>query len=72
VSEDRPVSVDHKADYSTLDDSTLIAMRTRVRDQLALEPANMADLIRTHHLLSREVVRRTIALHRQVRHSTAR
>lgn len=58
---DGPVS----ADYAKLDDSTLIAMRCRVRDQLEREPANMADLIRTHHLLSTEVVRRVIALRKQ-------
>ena len=65
MSDDGSVSI--SADYTKIDDSTLIAMRGRVRDQLELEPANMADLMRTHHLLSTEVVRRTIALRKQAR-----
>jgi hypothetical protein len=51
-------------DYTQLDDSTLIAIRKKVRDKLEREPTNMADLIRTHHLLTTEVVRRTVALRR--------
>lgn len=60
---DGPVS----ADYAKLDDSTLIATRCRVRDELEREPPNMAELIRAHHLLSTEVVRRVIALRKQAR-----
>jgi hypothetical protein len=68
MSDGGPVGVDStKADYTKLDDSALIVMRGQVRDQLELEPANMADLMRKHHLLSAEVVRRTIALHKQAR-----
>jgi hypothetical protein len=51
-------------DYTQLDDSTLIAVRKEVRDKLEREPTNMADLMRTHHLLTTEVVRRTVALRR--------
>ncbi len=53
------------SDYARLDDSALIAVRREVREQLEREPANMADLVRTHHLLTTEVVRRTVALRRQ-------
>jgi hypothetical protein len=52
-------------EYSQLDDSTLIARRREVREQLEREPPNMADLMRTHHLLTTEVVRRTLALRGQ-------
>ena len=51
------------ADYNQLDDTALIMMRSEVREQLEREPPNMADLMRTHHLLTTEVVRRTVALH---------
>src|SRR6185437_14387095 len=53
------------ADYTGLDDSALIAVRRKVREQLEREPANMADLVRTHYLLTMEVVRRTVVLRRQ-------
>jgi hypothetical protein len=53
------------ADYTQLDDSALIAVRRKVREELEREPANMADLVRTHHLLTTEVVRRTVALRRR-------
>jgi hypothetical protein len=53
------------ADYTRLDDSALITMRRAVREQLEREPANMADLVRAHHLLTTEVLRRTVALRRQ-------
>jgi hypothetical protein len=53
------------ADYTQLDDSTLIAMRKKIREQLEREPPNMADLMRTHHLLTTEVIRRRVALRRQ-------
>lgn len=53
------------ADYADLDDSALIAVRRKVREQLEREPANMADLVRTHYLLTMEVVRRTVVLRRQ-------
>jgi hypothetical protein len=53
------------ADYTQLDDSALIAVRREVREELEREPANMADLVRTHHLLTTEVVRRTVTLRRQ-------
>jgi len=59
--DDQPVS----ADYTQLDDSALIAIRGEVRERLEREPPNMADLMRTHHLLTTEVVRRTVALRRQ-------
>jgi hypothetical protein len=49
------------ADYTQLDDSALIAARREVREQLDREPPNMADLVRTHYLLTTEVVRRTVA-----------
>ena len=54
-----------RADYTRLDDSALIRMRREVREQLEREPPNMADLMRTHHFLTTEVIRRTIALRRQ-------
>jgi hypothetical protein len=52
-------------DYAQLDDSALIAVRRQVREQLEREPADMADVMRAHYLLTTEVVRRTIALRRQ-------
>jgi hypothetical protein len=52
-------------DYTQLNDSALIAVRRQVREQLEREPADMADVMRTHYLLTTEVVRRTIALRRQ-------
>ncbi len=60
-----PRPADGLADYTQLDDSALIAVRREVREQLEREPANMADLVRTHYLLTTEVVRRTVALRRQ-------
>jgi hypothetical protein len=54
-----------RGDYSQLDDSALLARRREVREQLEREPANMADLMLTHHLLTTEVVRRTVALRRK-------
>jgi hypothetical protein len=51
--------------YTQLDDFALIAIRRQVREELEHEPANMADLVRTHYLLTKEVVRRTVALRRQ-------
>jgi hypothetical protein len=57
MSEDQPAS----ADYTRLDDFTLIAVREEVRERLEREPANIADLMRAHHLLTMEVVRRTVA-----------
>jgi hypothetical protein len=60
--DDQPAS----ADYTQLDDSALIAIRGEVREWLEREPPNMADLMRTHHLLTKEVVRRTVALRSQV------
>ena len=53
------------ADYTRLDDSALITMRREVREQLEREPANMADLVRAHYLLTTEVLRRTVTLRRQ-------
>ena len=53
------------ADYTQLDDSTLIAMRKKISEQLEREPPNIADLMRTHHLLTTEVIRRRVALRRQ-------
>jgi hypothetical protein len=53
------------ADYTRLDDSALITMRWVVREQLEREPAKMADLVRAHHLLTTEVLRRTVTLRRQ-------
>jgi hypothetical protein len=53
------------ADYTQLDDSALIAVRKEVRERLEREPANMADLVQVHHILTTEVVRRTVALRRQ-------
>ena len=52
-------------DYTQLDDSALIAVRRQVREQLEREPADMADLMRTHYLLTTEVLRRTVTLRRQ-------
>lgn len=54
-----------RADYTQLDDSALIAARREVREQLEREPVNMADLVRTHYLLTTEVVRRTVTLRGQ-------
>lgn len=54
-----------RADYTQLDDSELIARRREIREQLEREPPNMADLVRTHHLLTTEVIRRTATLLRQ-------
>jgi hypothetical protein len=54
-----------RTDYTQLDDSALIAVRRQVREQLEREPADMADVMRAHYLLTTEVVRRTIALRRQ-------
>jgi hypothetical protein len=68
ASRQRPPQRDYEpasADYAQLDDSALIAVRREVREQLEREPANMADLVRTHYLLTTEVVRRTVALRRQ-------
>ena len=53
------------ADYARLDDSALITMRRKVREELEREPANMADLVRAHHLLTTEVLRWTVTLRRQ-------
>lgn len=53
------------ADYTALDDSALIARRREVREQLEHEPPNMADLVRAHHLLTTEVLRRTFSLRKQ-------
>jgi hypothetical protein len=52
-------------DLTQLDDSALIAIRRQVREQLEREPADMADLVRKHYLLTTEVVRRTVTLRRQ-------
>lgn len=68
TSRQRPAQRDDRlarVDYTQLDDSALIAARREVREQLEREPANMADLMRTHYLLTSEVVRRTVALRRQ-------
>jgi hypothetical protein len=54
-----------RTDYTALDDSTLIARRREIREQLEREPPNMADLVRAHYLLTTEVLRRTFALRRQ-------
>jgi hypothetical protein len=54
-----------RGDYTQLDDSTLIVMRKKIREQLEREPANMAELMRTHHLLTTEVIRRTVTLRAQ-------
>ncbi len=54
-----------RGDYTQLDDSALLARRREVREQLEREPPNMADLMLTHHLLTTEVVRRTVALRRK-------
>jgi hypothetical protein len=56
-----------KADYARLDDSALIARRREIRERLDREPPDMADLLQVHHLLTTEVIRRTIALRRQAR-----
>lgn len=53
------------ADYARLDDTALISLRRRTRDELEREPANMADLVRAHHLMTLEVLRRTATLRRQ-------
>jgi hypothetical protein len=53
------------ADYTQLDDSTLITMRREIRKRLEREPPDMADLVLEHHLLTTEVLRRTVALRRQ-------
>jgi hypothetical protein len=50
------------ADFAGLDDTALISLRWHVREQLEREPANMADLVRAHHLMTLEVLRRTKAL----------
>jgi hypothetical protein len=65
--QDRAMTDDEPAagDYTQLDDSALITSRREVREQLEREPPNMADLMRTHHLLTTEVVRRTVAMRRQ-------
>jgi hypothetical protein len=52
------------ADYTALDDSTLIARRREIRERLEREPPDMADLVRAHYLLTTEVLRRTFALRR--------
>jgi hypothetical protein len=72
MSDDESAPADHEAssdtpdwtapDFATLDDSTLIARRWELREQLEREPENMADLVWAHHLLTSEVVRRTIAM----------
>jgi hypothetical protein len=54
-----------QADYTQLDDSALVAMRREIRERLEREPADMADLVLVHHLLTTEVLRRTVALRRQ-------
>jgi hypothetical protein len=74
MSDDEPATAGHAASInirdgaaaylSGLDDSTLIAWRRKVREQLEREPGTMADLVRAHYLLTREVVRRTITLRR--------
>jgi hypothetical protein len=71
MSDDESAPADHSAssdapdraasDLAGLDDSTLFARRRELREQLEREPDNMADLVRAHHLLTSEVVRRTIA-----------
>ena len=75
MSDDESVPAGHAAssntpdcaasDYTRLDDSALLARRWELREQLEREPSNMADLVRAHHLLTSEVVRRTIALRRR-------
>jgi hypothetical protein len=72
MSDDEPAPADHSAsgdgpgwaapDFAALDDSALIARRRELRMQLEREPPNMAELVRAHHLLTSELVRRTIAL----------
>jgi hypothetical protein len=57
MTEDQPAS----ADYTRLDDFTLIVVREEVRERLEREPAHGADLMRAHYLLTMEVVRRTVA-----------
>jgi hypothetical protein len=54
-----------EADYTQLDDSALIIMRREIRERLEREPPDMADLVRAHHLLTMEVLRRTLVLRRQ-------
>ena len=63
MSDDQPAT----ADYSQLDDSALIALRGKVREQLAGDPPGMAGLLRAHHLLTTEVIRRTAALRERAR-----
>lgn len=53
------------ADYTQRDDSALITMRREIRERLEREPPDMADLVRAHHLLTMEVLRRTVTLRRQ-------
>jgi hypothetical protein len=75
MSDDEPTSAGHAAssnppdraapDYTRLDDFALLAWRREVREQLEREPSNMADLVRAHHLLTSEVLRRTFALRRR-------
>jgi hypothetical protein len=66
MGDDQPATANRAVlDYTGLDDSTLIARRREVREQLEEEPPNMADLVRAHHLMTTEVLRRTIALRRQ-------
>jgi hypothetical protein len=67
MSDDGPARADDagQAGLAGLDDSALIARRREIRDRLEREPPDMADLIRAHHLLSTEVIRRTAALRRQ-------
>jgi hypothetical protein len=71
MSDDEPAGADctsadySQADYTRLDDSALIAVRRQVREQLEREPANMADLVQAHYLLTTEVLRRTVALRRR-------
>ena len=63
MSDDQPAT----ADYRQLDDSALIALRGKVREQLAGNSPGMAGLLRVHHLLATEVARRTAALREQAR-----
>jgi hypothetical protein len=54
-------------EYAGLDDTALLSLRGQVREELEREPANMAELVRAHHLMTVEVLRRIKALRRQGR-----
>jgi hypothetical protein len=56
---------DKPANFAELDDTALIEWRNEIREQLEHEPPNMADLVRAHHLLTTEVVGRTIAMRKK-------